>query len=178
MNLLELKALAAVLSRQPLPDDGAFVDPDRIRQALTVGPDFSDEELRILWGSQDARSILQTERASVDREIRDTLESAGYGKVLRLKAAGGAGDIEPIRGEGFVLSIFHDEDPEEWSLSLRLEPQLRQLLPPFATIKLIDEGGLTWLEGHPDAAGLLGGIWSVTETPIARLANYGLRLTT
>lgn len=178
MNLLELKALAAVLARQPLADGGRFIAPDRVRQALTVGPDFTDEELRVLWSSQDARSILQTVKASVDRETRDSLETAGYGRVLRLRAASGAGEIEPIRGDGFVLSIFHDEDPEEWSLSLRLEPQLRKLLPPFATIKLLDEGGLTWLDGHPDSAGMLGGIWSSPETPIARLANYGLRLTT
>lgn len=178
MKLLELKALAAVLARQALPDDRTFVAPDRVRQALTLGPDFTDEELRILWSSQDARAILQAVRASVDRETRDSLETAGYGGVLRLRAASGAGEIEPIRGEGFVLSIFHDEDPEEWSLALRLEPELRKLLPRLATIKLVDEGGLTWLEGHPDSTGMLGGIWSATDTPIARLANYGLRLTT
>lgn len=176
MNRLELAALAAALEHQTGAEVHGVITYERMYEALTDGPKFSQDERRLLWFSPDVRALYAQVRRSVDRETSAKLREAGYGEELHLRAAADTAEVQTIRGKGYVLTIFRDDEPEEeWSLSLRLEPALRSILPSRSVVKLADLGGLTWVEGIPDGAGQISALWqNKDETPIARAVRFGL----
>ncbi|MCY1294507.1 hypothetical protein D9M70_438050 [compost metagenome] len=154
-----------------------IVTHERIRQALTTGPGFTEDERRLLWFSPDVRETYFDVRGRLDREIQDQLHLAGYGEELRMRAASGSGDVHTIIGKGYALTVFHDHigGADEWSLSLQLDDAFKSRLFPLTAIRLFDSGGLTWLRGIPDEVGHIGSIWEEpAEIPLERAARYGL----
>lgn len=177
MDRLELAALAAALEQQVEGPDLGVISADRIREALTTGPDFSAEEQRLLWFSPDVRESYFSVRESLDREIQDQLHVDGFGEGLGLRAASSVSDVQTIEGRGYVLTIFHDQigDQHEWSLSLQLDEDFRSRLFAKTVVRFYDSGGVTWLKGVPDQIGQIGGLWEVSdETPLDRAAKYQL----
>ncbi|CDX49147.1 hypothetical protein MPL1032_10214 [Mesorhizobium plurifarium] len=179
MNRLEVAALAAAFDQQTEGMVEGTITDQRIYEALTTGPAFSDEERRLLWLSPDVRSIYFNVRTSVDREIRLRMLEAGYGGELRLRAASDDSDVHTIRGKGYKLTLFRDRDgeSEEWSISLQLDKGLHEILPPRASIRLRDGGGAVWIDGIPNNLGQISAFWRYSgETPIERAARHGLVL--
>jgi hypothetical protein len=179
MNRTELTILAAALEAQEGSASADYVEAERIREALMQGPPLTLDEEAIIWGSPDARDLYFTVRRLVRREAEFALQAAGFGTELRLRAAQSASEMESITGDGFVLTIFCDRvgEDEEWSLWLRVEPELRKTLPQNMPVCLRDSGGLTWIEGKLDAQGQMTGTWGhEAETPYDRLGKFGISI--
>lgn len=179
MNRTELTILAAALQAQDGSASADYVSAERIREALMQGPPLSPEEEAVIWGSPDARDLYFTVRRMVRREAEFNLQAAGFGAELRLRAAQGASETESVRGVGFVLTIFRDRvgEDEEWSLWLQVEAELRNNLPKNMPVCVRDNGGLTWIEGKPDAQGQVTCVWNhQAETPLERLGKFTISI--
>jgi hypothetical protein len=170
------RLLDAILASQTEGVAGAVIDEERIRQALTDGPRFSDAEKRILWLSPDTRALFLEVRREIRQDLADRVRTAGYGEPKRLLAASGDGSEERITGHGWELWIFHDDIPgAEWSLSLQLEDGYMRLLPPQTVVALKDSGGKTWLSGVADSNRQIQAVWEDNaESPFGRLKKYAL----
>lgn len=170
------RLLDAILASQTEGAAGAVIEEDRIRQALTDGPGFTDAEKRILWLSPDTRSLFLEVRREIRQDLSDRVRAAGYGEPKRLLAASGGESEERISGHGWTLWIFHDDIPgSEWSLSLQLAEDYMRLLPAQTIVALKDSGGQTWLSGIPDSSRRIEMVWgNDSESPFGRLKRYDL----
>ena len=173
----DTKFLAAILALQDESKATGVLTETRARQALTDGPPLTIEERRLIWLSPDARDLFLAVRRQVRADMMERIRNAGLGVASRRLAASG-GDTEEIVGEGFTVSIFHDDVPGgEWSISVELEEAYRALIGPETVVILKDAGGHVWASGVPDSRGCFSGVWDlVNETPQQRLQKFNLML--
>jgi len=172
-----LDLIAAVLASQSEPEGAEAMTDDRIREALTGGPRFTNEEKRLLWTSPDTRDQFLAIRRQVRLDLSEAVARAGLGTSEMRLAASGSSSEEEIIGNGFVVMLFRDEEfAEQYSVSVELAEDYLKLLPAETPVALEDTGGLVWARGVPDAYRRIGAIWTHDEAPKARLSRYKLRL--
>lgn len=171
-----LRLLEFILSSQLEGRAGAVIPEERMRQALSEGPSFTNEEKRILWLSPDSRELFLSVRKEIREELSQAVRMAGYGQAKRVLAASAIGSEEQIIGNGWTLWIYHDDIPgAEWALSLRLDQDYLKLLPKQTVVALRDRGGKTWLSGVPDFNQQLDAVWvDMSETPYDRMQKFEL----
>lgn len=169
--------IAAVLASQAEPEDAIELTDERIREALTGGPRFTNEEKLLLWTSPDARDHFLTIRRQVRLDLSQAVTRSGLGTSETRLAASGASSQEEIAGNGFIVSLFRDEEfAEEWSISVELTDDYLTLLPAGTPVTLQDTGGMIWARGVPDDHNRLGAVWTAEESPFDRLGRHTLRL--
>lgn len=171
--------LLSLLNQQIDSGKGIGLSEERIEQALTVGPGFSNSESRLLWHEPFARDSLRRVRDRLRQETVACWKAAGIDPIAEFKAAAdGADEVIRIRGQGFSLTIFPDADQTmPWILSLQIDTDLRSDMPAGLRFQLMDSGGMVWLTGRPNSRGEINEGWFDTATsPRERLLAHHLEL--
>lgn len=170
------RLLAAIFATQDESKADGILTEERVREALTDGPVLTVEERRLIWLSPDARELFLAVRRQVRADMLERVRDAGLGTAERRLAASG-GDTEEIAGNGFTVTIFHDDVPgAAWSISVELSAEYRALVGAATTVVLRDSGGHVWAAGIPDSHGCFSAIWELSEAPLQRLQKYDLLL--
>ncbi len=174
------KLMAYVLARQVESGEYGAVSEQRLREALTDGPDLDDAERALLLLSPVARDDWDRVRREVLDDVREHWMGSGADTELVPLAASSASDTGQIdvNGPDFTVSLFQqDHEGTTWVILVQLGPNLRAGLYPMSTLRLIDDEGLEWARGRPDAQGELIATWHNDEVSLQeRAKGHRLRL--
>ncbi|WP_203070566.1 hypothetical protein [Falsiroseomonas ponticola] len=172
------RLLREIMADQPWDDPEAAPPVAFYQRALSGrAPALTPADEQRLLLSPAARLHHAQARDALRRIAAHRLARAGVETEARRLAAATEADTFELRSADFTLAGQRDEegaDPE-WLLLLRLSDRICAALDGLP-LRLLDEEGLVWLEGWPDASGTLGGVWTEHGTPMARLARMGVRI--
>lgn len=168
------KLLASVLAGQVETGQYGALSPQRLREALTSGPDLNDAERALLLLSPVARDDWDRARREVLDEVRDRwIDSGARTELVPLAAASASetGQID-ISGADFAVSLFRqDDEGTTWVILVQLGPTLRAGLHPMSALRLVDDTGLEWARGRPDAQGELLATWQNDQISLQERAS-------
>lgn len=169
------RLLAAVLAAQidgGRDDFDAEASLERLRRGEPLGP----EDRRLLLSSPAARARMSEALGIADAALAARARAAQIELEALPLVAASHDAVTTVEARGWRLSIFREDLPRmAWSLTLQLGDEIGRLAP--ARVRVVDEGGLCWIEGRPDARAELSAPWPLAaNTPIERLASHRLHL--
>lgn len=179
MNITGMKELLAeMLNSQVETGKFGVIEVSRLKEALTTGPDFTENEKSILLISPVARDDYLRLRKEISQQILNDLETSDISNELLPLAAATDEDTIVMEGNGFDVILYKKEDLGiPWLILVQLHQSFLDKLNPMTVIRLVDSGGLEWLRGRPDSSGEIMGSWEDIETDIlARSKRYSLFL--
>lgn len=158
---------------EPQIESGRYgtIGRDRLREALTIGPNLTDTEQSILLISPVAREDYQDVQNEILNEVNERIHNQGVDiKILPLAAASeGKKDKIILNGRGFTVTLYRKEDLGiPWVILVQLGASYLKVINPMTTLRLVDSGGLEWLRGIPDTNGEMTGPWNDEETDLLR----------
>lgn len=168
--------LAALLSVQIEDGSGDAFDPELALKCLRTGQPLSAAYKALLLRSPVARLKLREAIKRDDLELKRQAQTFDVGLMVTPLAAASDEQMVTINAIGWKLIIFKENLPHAtYSLTLQLDHQLKSIAPK--RVKVVDSGGLLWLNGKPDSRAELTVEWSYTDfTPMERLSNHSLQL--
>ena len=170
--------LAMVLNQQDNPADfdcGAFELAlfERMKRGLPPTPEMS----KAIWTIPSAREAYLGLRRARARELRRAWNDNGYAAVAQYRAASTQASRHSVRTSGWSLQIVRSPGSGQTLVSLELEPQAMALLPPNTVVRIVDSGGMVWLEGEIDSFGGIDAQWPHSEAdPDQRLRSHALTI--
>ena len=174
------KLMGALLDRQIETGKYGLISAQRLRQALTTGPELDDAEKSLLLLSPVARDDYQQARETIRLETLERLSRNGVEtELLPLAAADdGAQEVVILEGNGFSVNLYAQDDAgKQWVILVQLDENFRNSINPMTSLRLMDSGGLEWLRGRDDANGELSGVWLDDEINLlSRTRKYSLFL--
>lgn len=169
--MMNTDAMAGLLTEllEPQIESGAYgtIGDDRLREALTSGPELSENEQSLLLLSPVARSDYRRVRREIVEETLDRINRHGVEMDMLPLAAADRKDKVVLKSSGFTVTLYRrDELGIPWVILVQLGGVYKQAINPMTTLRLVDTGGLEWLRGRPDANGELTGAWNDPETDL------------
>lgn len=170
--------LAMVLNQQDNPADfdcGAFELAlfERMKRGLPPTPEMS----KAIWTIPSAREAYLGLRRARARELRRAWNDNGYAAVAQYRAASSRASRHSVKTSGWSLQIVRSPGSGQTLVSLELEPQAMALLPPDTMVRIVDSGGVVWLEGKIDSFGGIDAQWPHSGTdPDERLRSHALTI--
>ena len=181
MNSRAIRRLTAtILSRQMESGRHGTIDEKRLREALTIGPQLTEKENSLLLLSPVARDDWNRIRTLILNDMRDKIAEQGLDTSLVSLAA--STDIEDgqvlIPGSDFSVTLYRqDTQGIPWVILVQLGPAYRNTIYPMTCLRLVDEGGLEWMRGYPDAEGEITSAWLDRNLDLhVRARKYSLKL--
>jgi hypothetical protein len=175
---IKRELLADILNTQTDEECGQMFSDSRLHQVLMGTSPLTEEEKKRLWLSPTARAQYFEAREQICQDIRRRW--AELNVTLRAERRVAADESSPVivPSEDFTVRIYREEDVDmPWSISLTLEPRIRDTIGPEVQVRLVDSGGLEWLRGHPSKRGEINSGWFNLEiSPVDRLLQHELRL--
>lgn len=169
---LMAKLLAGVLDGQIESGTYGEISEDRLKQAMTSGPDFTLEEQRLFMLSPLARADRARMKKKLLKEMNIRLEQQEVEKELIPLAAATEADSVVLRGNGFSVTLYRQENTHvTWVILLQLENNYRRAINTMTSLRLTDSGGLEWLRGRPDSNGEITASWDDVETDLLERAR-------
>ncbi|MFO6425113.1 hypothetical protein [Motilimonas sp. KMU-193] len=175
MNLQQHKALLAAILNNQQESHKYYIAYERLEQALTSGPELSQQEQEIVWLSPATRRkfihIKKQLAANVERQWQDQTWQAPQTAL----AAGGRDENSYTRKlQGFTLELYRND--LGWDLVLKIAPQVSDTLMASTEVWLEDDQGEEWIKGIPDTQGYVYGEWETGDRSIADILNRPIQL--
>lgn len=172
------RLLSGILDQQIESGVHSVISEDRLREAITSGPDFTDEEQRLFLVSSMAREDRRRAKRAVLDETLEKLKLQRVEMELLPLAASTVDDTVVLKGSGFSVTLYRrDEIGVPWIILVQLDRDFRQAINPLTVLRLVDSGGLEWLRGRADNNGELTGAWNDPETDLLeRVRRFSLTL--
>ncbi len=170
--------LMEILSPQLETGQYGELDEKRFREALTTGPEMSQEEQSLLLLSPVARSDYKRISQEIRMELATRLEAQGVELELLPLAAATTADKVVMHGNGFDVTLYRQEGlGVPWVILVQVGTVCLRSLNPMTVLRLVDSGGLEWLRGRPDVNGEISATWDDRETDLlARSRRFSLIL--
>ncbi len=179
MNINGMAALLKdILDSQIESGTQGTLNEYRIHEALTKGPELTEEEQSILLLSPVARSDYSRIRYEVIEEIRNNLFEFDVDLEILPLAAASDENVISLKGNGFDVTLYQKDNLGiPWVILVQIGTSYREAINPMTTLRLVDSGGLEWLRGKPDVNGEITAAWSDPDTDIlARSRRFTLTL--
>jgi hypothetical protein len=170
--------LAMVLNQQDDPaefDCGAFELAlfERMKRGLPPTADMA----KAIWTIPAARAAYLGLRRARSRALRRAWNDNGYSAVAQYRAASSQAMRHSVTTSGWSIQIVRSPGSGQTLVSLELEPQAMALLPANTVVRIVDSGGLVWLEGEIDSFGGIDAQWPHAGTdPDERLRSHALTI--
>ena len=155
-------------------ESGAFgvIRETRLREAMTSGPDLTQQERSLLLLSPVARSDYRRIRNEVLQDTRDRIKRHNVEMNLLPLAATTEEETVVLRSSGFTVTLYSKEELGfPWIILVQLDASYRQAINPMTTLRIADAGGLEWVRGRPDSNGEMTGAWYDTEVDLLERAR-------
>lgn len=179
-NQATRKLISAILARQLETGRYGEIRQDRLREALTTGPALSEAERSILLLSPVAREDWNQASKEIADELRERWAALDIELKLVPLAAATESDapVIALNGDGFSVVLYRqDGEGHSWVILVQLGTQIRNTIDPMTRLRLVDDGGLEWMEGQPDSSGEMTALWQdVKENLADRARRYCLIL--
>ncbi len=142
------RLFSALLHRQREPEHSSFISDKRLREALTTGPGFCEEETRQIWRSPVVRANYQRIKDDILEAIEALFTQHAFNLTLTTQTAFSSSDARQYSSDdgSFTLDIFRLNNGD-WLISLNLSDALLDILQNYPQIhlQLIDDQGHEWL---------------------------------